>query len=59
MKGNPTGEFKFDSRGFLKACELEGKYLGIWKDKKELSGNVSLTLKDLIVDVDEKEEPEK
>lgn len=35
-KGNPTGEFKFDSRGALKAKELIGKYLGIFHDKIEI-----------------------
>lgn len=30
-QGNPTGEWKFDSRGALKAIELIGRHLGMWE----------------------------
>jgi phage terminase small subunit len=35
-KGQPTGEYKFDSRGALKADELLGKYLKLWVDRIEI-----------------------
>lgn len=38
--GKPTGEWKFDSKGVLKGCELLGKHLALFKDKLELSGDV-------------------
>ena len=34
-----SGEWKFDSRGALKAVELEGKHLKMWTEKHELSGS--------------------
>lgn len=37
-----TGEWKFDSRGALKACELQGAHLGMWKQTHEHSGKVTL-----------------
>lgn len=38
--GQPTGEWKFDSKGVLKGCELLGKHLALFKDRLELSGDV-------------------
>ena len=38
--GEPTGEWKFDSKGVLKGCELLGKHLALFKDKLEVSGEV-------------------
>lgn len=36
--GQPTGEWRFDSKGVLKGCELLGKHLALFKDRLELSG---------------------
>lgn len=36
-----TGEYTFDSRGAIRALELIGKHLAMFKDKVEHSGNVS------------------
>lgn len=33
-----TGEYKFDSSGVLKGCELLGKHLKMFTDKSEVSG---------------------
>lgn len=33
-EGNETGEWRFDSSGVLKGCELLGKHLGMFKDKE-------------------------
>lgn len=43
-KGNPTGEYQFDSMAVLKGSELLGKYLKLFTDKTELS-NPDGTLK--------------
>lgn len=37
-----TGEYKFDSSGANKANEMLGKHLGIFKDKIEHSGHMSV-----------------
>ena len=34
----PTGEFKFEHSGANKSLELLGKHLGLFVDKKEISG---------------------
>ena len=36
--GNETGEWRFDSNGVLKGCELLGKHLGMFKDGAGLVG---------------------
>jgi len=36
--GHPTGEFAFDSKGATAALQLLGKYLGIFIDRKEITG---------------------
>lgn len=41
-EGNPIGEYRFDSSGANKALENIGKYLGMFKDKVELSGSLSV-----------------
>lgn len=48
-EGNPTGEWKFEAHGALKACEMFGKYLKLFTDKIEHSGNIleSMTDEDL------------
>lgn len=38
--GEPTGEWKFDSKGVLKGCELLGRHLALFKDRLEVSGEV-------------------
>lgn len=35
FKGEPTGEYKFDSEAALKGCELLGKHLKLFTDKFE------------------------
>lgn len=40
-KGNPTGEFRFDSGGANKSLELLGKHLKLWTDKMEVSGHLT------------------
>jgi phage terminase small subunit len=42
-EGHPTGMWKEDSFAVLKGCELLGKYLKLFTDKVEHSGNVELT----------------
>jgi len=37
-KGNPTGEWKFDSAGANRATELIGKHLTMFTDRQEISG---------------------
>ncbi len=37
-KGNPTGEYQFDSGGANRALELLGKHLGLFVERKELTG---------------------
>lgn len=32
-QGNPTGEYKFDANGAIKASELIGRHTGLWKEK--------------------------
>jgi phage terminase small subunit len=39
-QGNPTGEFRFDSYGALKALELLGKHLKMFTDKIQHEGEV-------------------
>lgn len=41
-KGEPTGEYKFDSRGANKSLELLGKNLNLWKDQPIGFENVQL-----------------
>lgn len=36
-RGEPTGEYRFDSSGANRSLELIGKYLGMWTDKLKLS----------------------
>jgi len=36
-EGNPTGEYRFDAANALRGFELVGKYLGIWRDRLELT----------------------
>lgn len=38
MRGEFTGEFQFDSKGATKSLELLGKHLGMYVDRKEVSG---------------------
>jgi len=40
--GNETGEFKFDPAGANKATELIGKHLGMFTDKMEIKGELSV-----------------
>jgi len=37
-EGNPSGEFRFEHSGANKSLELLGKHLGIFVEKKEISG---------------------
>lgn len=37
-EGNPTGEWRFDSSGANKATELIGKHLGMFIERKEITG---------------------
>ena len=46
-EGNPTGEWKFDSRGALKALELVGKHAGLWKDELNVKGKIRVTVRRL------------
>lgn len=39
--GSGTGEFRFNAAGANKALELIGKHLGMWKDKVEVSGEIT------------------
>lgn len=36
--GEPTGEWKFDSKGVLKGCELLGKHLALFRDRLVVEG---------------------
>lgn len=45
--GNPTGEYRFDAAGAIKATELIGKHLGMFKDKVEHTGNLGVGVKKL------------
>ncbi|MFO0813571.1 MAG: terminase small subunit [Gemmatales bacterium] len=36
--GEPTGEYRFDSRGAARALELIGKHIGMFRDKLEVTG---------------------
>lgn len=36
--GQPTGEYRFDSRGATRGLELIGKHIGMFRDKLELTG---------------------
>lgn len=38
-EGNPTGEWKFDSQAVLKGCDLLGKHLSMWTEKRVLQGD--------------------
>lgn len=40
--GEPTGEYRFDSKGANTALGLIGKHLGMFTDRLELSGHVSV-----------------
>ena len=52
-----TGEFKFDSRGALKALELMGESLGIFKNEKDMGAerdvNVNINVVDRIAEKSE------
>lgn len=37
-EGNPTGEYRFDASNVLKGCELLGKHLAMWTDKRQITG---------------------
>ena len=41
-KGEPTGEYRFDSSGANKATEMIGKHLGMFTDKVEHSGEMEI-----------------
>ena len=41
----PTGEYKFEYNGALRALELLGKHLGLWKDRIEHSGSLEVKKK--------------
>lgn len=43
-EGNETGEWRFDSSGANKAVESIGKYLGMFKEKIEHSGDLTITV---------------
>ncbi len=43
-KGRPTGEYKFDSQGALRAQELLGKNLKLFTDKVEQTGEVTINI---------------
>lgn len=43
----PTGEYCFDSKGALKAIELLGKHLGMFKEKVEISGYNDESVKEM------------
>lgn len=47
-EGNPTGEFKFEASAANKSLELLGKTLGIFIDKKEHSGKLTLSHEDAL-----------
>lgn len=34
-EGQPTGEWKFDSKGALRAIEMIGKHLGMWEGRQQ------------------------
>lgn len=36
-EGNFTGEWKFDAKGAIKACELLGRHIGMWRDNFTVS----------------------
>lgn len=43
----PTGEYKFDSRGVLKGCEMLGKHIKLWDEPPKVDINLNLgTLSD-------------
>lgn len=42
-----TGEYVFDSKGALRALELVGKHLGMFKDKMELSQTAPIIVDDI------------
>lgn len=44
-KGEPTGEFKFDSSGANRALELLGKHLGMFTNKTEINARVKSDVK--------------
>jgi phage terminase small subunit len=37
-----TGEYMFDSQGANKSAELIGKHLGLFKEKVEINGDLSI-----------------
>lgn len=51
-----TGEWKFDSRGALKALEMEGKHQAMFTEKREIEAKVenSGTIKVEQVDINDR-----
>ena len=45
-QGNQTGEWKFDSRGALKACELLGKHVGAFEERVHHDGQIQVSITD-------------
>ncbi len=45
-KGNPTGEYQFDSGGANRALELLGKHLGLFVEKKQVDLAATVNLFD-------------
>lgn len=41
-EGKPTGEYRFDAAGANKSTEMIGKHLGMFTDKIEYSGNITV-----------------
>lgn len=37
-EGEPIGQFTFDAKNALRACELEGKHLKLFTDRTEVTG---------------------
>lgn len=48
MRGDPTGEFAFDSKGANKSLELVGKHLGMFVERRELTGKGGAPLEALV-----------
>lgn len=42
-----TGEYTFDSKGALRALELIGKHMGMFKDKMEITQDVPIIVDDV------------
>lgn len=52
-EGEPTGEWKFESRSALKACELLGQHLALFTKKIEHSGTIGMTEEEIDRRLDE------